>query len=96
MRTLVDNCRFGLFVLLLLRCRLSSARSNKEFNSWRMTSQAHLLTIYELLHVLDESVCDAKSLGCGSPSLVCREPVQTLQDCPNVFVPEKNLTVWAE
>jgi len=55
-----------------------------------MTSQAHLLTIYELLHVLDKSVYDAKSLSCSSPSLLYREPVKSLQDRLNVLVPEKN------
>jgi len=56
-----------------------------------MTSQAQLLTVYELLHVLDESVYDAESLSCGSPSLVYHQPVQSLQDRLNVLVPEKNL-----
>ena len=67
-------------------------REMRVYSSWRKACQVHLLAVYELLHVLDESVYDAKSLSCrGSPSLIYREPVLSLWDRPNVFVPEKLL-----
>jgi len=45
-----------------------------------------LLTIHELPHILDESVDNGENVGCGSPSLVLREPVQPLQYCLGVLL----------
>jgi hypothetical protein len=39
-----------------------------------------LLTGHDHPHILDETVDDLESLRCGSPSLVLRESVNSLQD----------------
>ena len=43
-----------------------------------------LLTIHELPHILDESMDNSKSMSCGNPSLVLRQPVEPFQHCFDV------------
>jgi hypothetical protein len=47
-----------------------------------------LLTVHDHPHiqVLDETVDDFESLCCSSPSLILREPVQPMQDSPDVLL----------
>jgi hypothetical protein len=37
-----------------------------------------MLTIHDHSYILNETVDDLESLGCGSPGLVMREPVEPL------------------
>jgi hypothetical protein len=45
-----------------------------------------LLTGHDHPHILDETVDDLESLRCGSPSLVLRESVDSLQDRLDVLL----------
>jgi hypothetical protein len=45
-----------------------------------------LLTGHDHPHILDETVDDLESLRCGSPSLVLRESVDSLQDHLDVLL----------
>ena len=54
-------------------------------------SRVRLLTIHGHPHALDETMDDGKGLGCGSPSFVVRESVQSLQDRLDVFLSENFL-----
>ena len=58
------------------------------FNSQRVTSTVHWLTFYDHPHILDETVNDLESLSCGSPSLISRESVQSLQDRLDILLSE--------
>ena len=49
-----------------------------------------LLTIYELLHILDEPVDNSERMSCSSAGLVLRQSVEPLQDCLDVLLLEKN------
>jgi hypothetical protein len=78
--------------------RLSRTPSTDDFPSRKEGIQqtagyekAHSLTLHELPHVLNETVDDLESLGCGSPNLILRESVQPLQDRLDVLLPEKFL-----
>ena len=44
------------------------------------------LTVHDHPHILDETVDDLKSLSCGSPSLILRESVESLQNRLNVLI----------
>ena len=50
-----------------------------------------LLTIHELLHVLDESMDNSKGMSCSGLGLVSCQPVKPLQDCRDVLLLEKSL-----
>ena len=50
-----------------------------------------LLTIHELLHILDKSVDNSEHMSCSSPSLVLRQSVKPLQRCLDVLLLEKFL-----
>jgi hypothetical protein len=54
-------------------------------------SRVRLLTIHDHPHALDETMNDGKGLGCGRPSFVMRESVQSLQDCLDIFLSENFL-----
>ena len=56
-----------------------------------MRSREDLLTVHDLRHILHEAVDDLENLSCGSPSLVLRETVQSLQDRLDVLLPENFL-----
>src|SRR5712691_10636762 len=54
-------------------------------------NRSSLLTIHELLHILDESVDNSERMSCSSPGLVLRQSVKPLEDCLDVFLLEKIL-----
>ena len=64
-------------------------------------NQSLFLTIHELPHILDESMDNSKSMSCGNPSLVLRQPVEPFQHCFDVplleiFLDKFNYVVMSE
>jgi hypothetical protein len=57
-------------------------------NTRWVSIEVDLLTIHDLRHILDEAVDDLEGLRCGSPSLVLRETIQSLQDRLYVLLSE--------
>ena len=54
-------------------------------------SRVGLLTIHGHPRALDETMNDGKGLGCGSPSFVVGESVQSLQNRLGIFLSENLL-----
>ena len=64
----------------------SREKSIQEMPDYKPSS---LLTIYELLHVLDESVDNSEGMSCSILGLLSCQPVKPLQDCRDVLLLEK-------
>ena len=54
-------------------------------------NRSSLLTIHELLHILDESVDNSERMSCSGLGFVLRQSVKSLQDCLDVFLVEESL-----
>ena len=54
-------------------------------------NRSSLLTIHELLHILDESVDNSERVSCSGLGLVLRQSVKSLEDYLDVFLLEESL-----